>query len=363
MNGQMPNNSGVGMDPTTLGTIGAPIENLETLDTAPTQFTQEKREDIGQVPPEQKDNKKKPMNKILFILLIVALIAGVAYGVYYYLSLGNKNDNRVKTKDVSLVIGETLPTDVREYATFTEINPTNCLLDTTLVNVTKTGTYDYSITCGSKIYKGKVLVKEGELPEVVLKDATIEVNGEIKPEDFIESCDDDDCTYAFVKENEVLELLKKAGGPYEVEIKITAKSGSSVVKKGNLTITEFAIIAYLECTSPSGNIEGYKGTKTIVDRLAIGKGNVFVNLATRNYVYTFTDEVEYNQLKTEKEEATEFDKITGNLEFNDTEKNLKITVKLVGDTLDLEYGGEFPKEYIKINAYYTGKDYTCRATK
>ena len=49
-----------------------------------------KVENIGVVPPQNNDNKKKkPMNKILFIILIIALIGAVAYGVYYFLSVSN----------------------------------------------------------------------------------------------------------------------------------------------------------------------------------------------------------------------------------------------------------------------------------
>ncbi|MEG0977532.1 MAG: hypothetical protein RSF02_03150, partial [Bacilli bacterium] len=155
MNGQNSNNlnNGIGLDPTSLGSI-EPVESLEpTPQVQPVQNVQpvqpaqpvqqtgnsgtngqpymaqpipgttneqtvnsngfvepNKVENIGTVPPPVTNNnkkKQKPINKVLFIILIVVLICGVAYGIYYYLSV-SKPKVSVKMKPLVVNVDEKL---------------------------------------------------------------------------------------------------------------------------------------------------------------------------------------------------------------------------------------------------------------
>ena len=123
-----------------------------------------KVENIGVVPPQNNDNKKKkPMNKILFIILIIALIGAVAYGVYYFLSVSN-NTVKLTPKTVSIGVGETVPDDIKEYATFTRGNASTCSVNTRNVDTSTVGEYEVTITCGKNTYKAKVVVSDKTAP-------------------------------------------------------------------------------------------------------------------------------------------------------------------------------------------------------
>ena len=69
--------------------VARPIPGTENINLANNinNFTNSnKAENIGVMPPQNdKPVKKKTMNKLLFIILIIILIGAVAYGVYYFL--------------------------------------------------------------------------------------------------------------------------------------------------------------------------------------------------------------------------------------------------------------------------------------
>ena len=76
------NDDGIGIDPTMVSVI-------ETLDVLPKEEIPNKPKNKGRSKTPNPD--KKPgdlLKKILFTIVILALMAGVSFGVYYYLSLG-----------------------------------------------------------------------------------------------------------------------------------------------------------------------------------------------------------------------------------------------------------------------------------
>ncbi len=362
MDEQITNNENLGMDPSTLGEIGAPVpnvENVESLDTTPV-AQPEVVEEVGKTPPP-KEKKQKPMSKGIFVLLIITLIAGVAYGVYYYLSHGNSRDNRVKTKAVVVNLGEDLPLNLEDYAIFDGINPDNCVLDTKEVDKEKEGTYNFLIVCGNESFKGTIEIKDDLELAVTLKNVYKTKEDTISAEDFILECNKSSCTYKFENEEEVLTLLEENGGPHNVSIIVTSGSKSKTVT-GQLTVTDTPVRALLNCTSPSEAKTEINARKVVMDSLAIGgEGeNVFLGIATRSYKYTFESADEYNKIKTEYTGKTEFDEYVGEIKFNDEDMQLILTVKLTNETLDLEYGSTFLKKYADIRSYYENTlGYNC----
>ena len=135
------------------GTVGVGTTNFGT----PNMVNPTKVENIGVVPPSDgNEKKKKPMNKFLFILLIVVLIAGVAFGVYYFLNI-SKNNVKLTTKEITIGIGEAVPDDVKSYTTSISGNTNLCSVNIRNVNPLAIGEYPVTITCNNKTYETKVL--------------------------------------------------------------------------------------------------------------------------------------------------------------------------------------------------------------
>ena len=166
-----------------------------------------KTENFGANPPAANGSKeKKPMNKVLFIILIVVLLAAIAYGVYYYLSMGQKSKISVTTRDVEYNINELLSSNVSDYATITGTDPKNCTLDLTNVDNKTEGVYQYAIKCDDQRFTGNVSIINNVLPTAQAKDVftTVATEGEASTiytaNDFVEvgSCTGNNCTYALL---------------------------------------------------------------------------------------------------------------------------------------------------------------------
>ena len=333
----------------------------ETIVTGPVKDFEPPKNSVGELPPKDDGPKKKKEKKVLFVILIIVLILGVAFGVYYYLNMAKKKslDNQVKTNNLVLELGSSIETDITKYATFNGISSANCVLDTTKIDNKNVGTYDYTITCGTNKYTGKVVVQDTVSPKVTTKDVTASLNETIKPESFIETCDDSTvCSYEFNDENAVKTDLATAG-TYIVSIKVKDASGNTVIVNGNLTVTGNSITSYLECTSPVTLQTSYSGTTFSVDKLGFDSSNTFVSSASRIIKYVFLKASDYTSIKQNNENASSYDNISGTLAWDDTNYTLSITNNLPLNTLTSDYGSTFPTDYNTIKSFYENKQYTC----
>ena len=126
---------------------------------------------IGTSPElDAKAKGKRKSNKLLLLILLLAVIGGLGYGCYYFINVkGILNTSDVTVKAVTAEKGEELSTNIADYATFKNTSSSNCTLDTKKVKTDTVGTYEFIITCGSKSYKGKVTVQDTKGPEIVVK--------------------------------------------------------------------------------------------------------------------------------------------------------------------------------------------------
>lgn len=331
-----------------------------------------KNESIGAVPPpnniQSDKNKKKskiPMNKTLFTIIIIVLIAAVAFGVYYFLSISNKTT--VAPKTVSIGVGETLSDNISDYATINGKDASSCVLNTRNVDTSTIGEYEFTITCGSDVYKGKVQVSDLTAPTFLLNTVYVPVNGSVAVDDFIESCEDpSNCKTSFVNEETVKNYLATAGGPYTVEINVADDAGNSTVAEGQLYVTSGEIQLFKNCESPKTQVEGYQAEKTVSDYMPMGRstdvGIVYLGVSQRIYTYTFTDATEYQEVVGNKESTLTFDGITGQAAYNDEDLSFQIVTDLSLDTLNTEAGGTFATTYNDVDNYYKGLGYICNNT-
>ena len=362
--------------------IEEPIENLDDqpitdIPSAPIDYSNEfntssginssyvtklnfsKKEDIGLLPPGRNDNYRKLslIKKILFTIVILASLAAIGYGLYYYLSLANsKAKNRVKTNELIVDIGASLSTNPEDYATFKGISSANCYVDLKQVDSKSVGKYTYSIVCGNEKYPGSIIIKDGVLPVVTTKPITKIKNSDLLAEDFIITCEDDSkCTHKFKDDSKVKEYLSSAG-EYEILIITSDESNNQVESKEKLTVIEADIAYYLTCTN-MGFSEDNSYMKTQEDKLAFDNNNSFLGIANRKIVFNY---FESNKYKNEKSgNSTGFKDYQGTVTYNDDKYEVTFNFVLDNETLNSEYANEFPTDYLNIWAFYVTKNFTC----
>ncbi len=327
-----------------------------------------KVENMGVEVPQNSNNgnKKKPMNKVLFIILIVVLLGAIAYGVYYYLSLGKtasgkKSNIDVKTNNLELPINTPLSTNINDYATISGTDSKNCNLITTNVNINKEGTYEYSITCNDGVtHRGNVTIINNNVPTATAKEvfASLNETREFKAEDFIveDSCSEEECTYAFAQADTNISSYLLAVGQYEINISVTSASGKQGIVTSKLIVLQTPIKLYLSCTND-----------TTTDFIAMGaneesgNGYQYINYAYRLYTFKFDTLEEYNTVAVNKDSVLTYNNITGTATYDDANYTITIKADLPKETLDMESGNNaFPTNYSEIGTYYTSKGYTCR---
>lgn len=191
-----------------------PMSDFDQIGTSP------------ELDPKAKGQKKK--NKLSLVLLLLLLIAALGGGCYYLINVkGIFNSSGVVTKEVVSEAYESLSTDINDYATFKNTSSSNCNLNVSKVDVTKVGTYEFIIECGSgqkaTSYTGKITIKDTKAPEIEVNTVIKTVNQPLTATEFVSNSMPDD-TYAFTNESEVNEKLSSTGLK---TISITASDSSN----------------------------------------------------------------------------------------------------------------------------------------
>lgn len=329
---------------------------------------------VGTIPPATMDTEvkpQKPKNKIGFIILVVVVLALVGGGTYYLLKYTDlfKSSAQVtiSTKEVSVAVGEELPTDITTYADINGTESKNCSLDTKDVDTSKAGSYQFTVTCGDSIKVGVVKVGDGnsETPklEVSLKDVS-KVKGEtLNANEFIDN-PNSEYTYEFADQEAVNAIMNQTGGQYNIEIKVTAGEDSETFA-GTLLLYEYPLRGFVVCSSSAQALESSSAQFTKANRFAIVQDdtpNGFGKVAYEEYTYVFTDETEYNNYMNTYNETgvVSINNITGKVKHDDQTRTITISNYLDNNTLTQSFGADHLKNYASINEYFrTTLGYTC----
>ena len=299
--------------------------------------------------------KKKKVNKTIFVLIIVLLIAAVGVGVYIFLNMSNSSTPKivVTPKEVEIEAGSTPSSNIEDYATFSGVSSSQCSLDTSSITDTSAvGTeYTFTITCNSVAYNGTAKIVDTTAPVVVLKQVTVQVGGEVSPEDFIDACTDPsgECTYEFSEPSTVNGYLATAAN-YHVDIVVRDSAGNEITVTGTMIVTQEEVPdMYLTCTM---NDNAY--------RLGLIENNLSSSI-TRTYTFTFSRADDYNSFKSQNENSTEvtYQNITGMPTFDDSKLTLTLAQTLTKPQLDSEEGTVVPTAYGELRAYFVGEGYIC----
>lgn len=342
--------SQAGINNLTGNTVGA--GNFNFMGQNPTKPT-----NIGTVPPANTTTKKKPMNKIIFIIFIIVLMVGVAFGVYYFLN--KSNSVKLTTKELTIGIGDIVPDDVKSYTSSISGNSSVCSVDNKNVDTTTIGEYKVTIKCKNKTYETKVIVADKEAPKVELSAVFRTVGTSVNVEDFVKSCTDpSNCKTSFKNQDEVNKYLETAGGPYKVEILAEDDNKNQATFTAELYVTSEDVFLYLDCSSSESEVLNYNVKKVTEDIFPIARTDfAFLNVARRDYVYTFSSEDEYKQVTGNKDNTITFDNVTGLAIYDDENKVLTISTDLSIDQLNSENNGTFPTNYSDILNLYQQKGY------
>lgn len=330
---------------------------------------------IGTIPPvnpEPVNNKKKKkgMNKVLFVILIIVLLGAVGAGVYWYLNIPKTPDVNIDNKDLVLELNEDVPTSIEDYATISGTNVSNCTLNTESVDTTKVGQYEYTIKCGELEKKGKVFVGDTKAPVVSVITVTKKQNEELKPEEFIGLCvDSSECKYEFEDATAAATLTSTVGNDVKVSIIVKDETDNETKVEGILNVIESGIRAYYECTSKEQNLEDLNATMTLTHSLGILDTNAadgklaFGGFGTQKFVYKFTDAEQFDKLQKEFKE-------NGTVKINNVEgiasiDKEKLTITMISDldlaNLKTQYGEESFVSYGTLKPLYENTlGYTCK---
>lgn len=350
-----------------IGTDPTMVDVIETLDVPVHEKKIEPKNEN-----KQNNNDKKPKKKgsfiknLLFIILVLALMGGVAFGVYYYLRLAKNNENNVNVtpafnlNKMQINEGDEIPQSLSEYGDFSKIDISNCALDTSEVKNNVPGNYTYYVMCNGSKYSESFVVKskdgsdEPNTPTVTKRlNVTTYFNYTIKGEQLnIERLisSDDNLTFSFVDKEKYKEDMYNIG-LQKVEIK--------AVDSENNENTYYAFV-YVINEEPKMKFKCVSPNNSLIDEIIFNKNKENMNNSVRMYEYTF-DETEYsNMIETVTNGTIKINENEGNAILDYTNKKITILKDLPTETLNSEYGGTFPSTYSEVSNYYRNSlKYTC----
>lgn len=349
--------------------LGIPVEPIEYANP----------NNIGTVPPvnntppvNNQDNKKggkKPLNKTLFVILLIVLLFAVGGGVYWYLNMPKSASVVITPKEVSYSLNDEISTKIEDYATITGTNASNCTLDTSSIDTSKFGDYSFTIKCGNYTKIGVAKVLDNDSPVVGLITVNKKVNEELKADEFIGVCfDSSKCTYTFENEEESKTITSEIGNNKVVKIIVKDENNNSTTVDGKLNVLETGIKTYRTCSSKEQNLTDFNASMTSSQRLAFtdqlsSDGSYsFANFGTQTYTYKFTDQKEYDELynKMKTDNKITINNVTGVAEFNKEDMTIKIVEDLNINNLITQYTQEKLLSYKTIdNLFVTELGYTC----
>lgn len=350
-----------------IGTDPTMVDVIETLDVpVPEKKIEPKNEN------KQNNNDKKPEKKgsfiknLLFIILVLALMGGVAFGVYYYLRLAKNNENNVNVtpafnlNKMQINEGDEIPQSLSEYGDFSKMDISNCKLDTSEVKNNVPGNYTYYVMCNGSKYSESFVVKSKDgsdepiAPTVTKRlNVTTYFNYTIKGEQLnIERLisSDDNLTFEFANKEKYKEDMYNIG-LQKVEIK--------AVDEENNENTYYAFV-YVVNEEPKMKFKCVSPNNSLKDVILFNKNKENMNNSVRMYEYTF-DEKEYsNMIETVIDGTIKINENEGNAILDYQNKKITILKDLSKETLDSEYGGSFPTTYSEVSNYYRNSlKYTC----
>ena len=347
-------------------TIDNSVSPVDTMST-PTDATPQ--DDFGAVPvppvfddgkkkKEKKERNKDDSKKTIIVVLLIILIAAIGFGVYYFLSMAKSSANQasIVLKDVKLELGNTMSSNIDDYATITGYDKNSCTIDLSSVDVNKVSSYKYQVTCGKVVQEGTIIVDDSESPKVTTQDVVLLPNATLNAEDFIEKCTDaSSCSYKFAED--YTGLTEKVG-EYEVQLVVSDNFNNETKVNAKLTVSRNAPVKYLTCTSKEETLEDIPATLVHSYRIGVdGKDNFFN--ATRTSLFTYNTLEDYNTAIRSYDASVGIHGIIGTEVLNEADKSISIKTDKTLKEMNQDLNGNLPENASVLRAYLFGIGYTC----
>lgn len=303
---------------------------------------------------QKKEKGQKKINTPLLITLILVLLAGVGYGVYYFLNSA-KPKASIQPNLSLWEKGETLPQNASDYGIIAGVDASSCTVDNSKIKIDELGKYEYSISCPGiqNPVTGMVDVKDNKGPEVELKELVITPNGSVSLEDFIVSCKDasieNGCTVKQSEEEDPLDEIIATTGTHTLTLIVEDDSENKTVVKATLKVDENAPQSTFSCTSA---IESEtKATVTENIEYGITAENKIYNVQ-KIRTYKFETIEDYQEAKNTYESSKKLDGKTGTAKFEEKAKAIILTYSIdlddLKEELNVENTPETLDEILKI---------------
>ncbi len=332
----------------TIGTDPSSIPVIDTLDAVPTEET------IKANKPKEPKKKNDFLKKVLFVILVLALMAGVGFGVYYYLNLGTKK-KVTKPAEFTLqnqvvYVGDILSTDLVEYGDFSKVDISSCSLDIQNVDISKEGQYDYSVMCNGTKYSAKITVLSKVEFTYQTKLVRKVAGSSYDISDFIVGKEDYD--YEFIENSAVINYFKNAGGPYNIGITLKDNNGNTLNAYAALVITHESPYITMNCQKKTNKV-------TEVNTYSFNSSKTDMGYTTRSFEYSYEDKKTYDK---EKQKIVNgvltIDEHTGIAIVNDNDLTITIVTELDNNSVPSELSSL--NSYNDIYNYYTNNGYVCK---
>ena len=249
--------------------------------------------------------------------MIIILIAGVGFGIYYFLFAARTNapTATIDIKELKLELGENLSENIDDYATISGYDKNSCEIDTSEISSNKVGAYRFYVTCGENKVEGTIIIDDTTKPDVVTNEIVVLPNATIKVEDFIDSCiDASTCTYKFSDEQEVQTALKNVG-EYDISIVVTDEYNNESTITAKLIVSNEAPVKYLTCTGSEKDVDEIYATLVETYKFGIDKNNNFYD-AIKTSEFKFEELEDYEKIKNNYSEENGINNIIGKTTFN-----------------------------------------------
>lgn len=178
-------------------------------------------------------------------------------------------------KDLEVEINEPISVDVKDYISNIEDISSNVLrtfkLDTSLVNVTQTGKYSYTIQHGNKKYNGSITVKEKEKEEKIVetlhvKNFSIKINEQI-PTDITQYLENDVTAIDLTTiQLDTSKVDTHVAGEYQYTITYNKMLYTGTIKvyeeQASQVLNDIKYVVHYSCGSKTVNVEFSKTSTT-----------------------------------------------------------------------------------------------------
>ncbi len=302
---------------------------------------------------------KKPhdtLKKVIFAVIILLLMGGVAYGLYFYLSLARKNHKIFTLKDVTIYVGDTISHNINDYGDFSKIDISSCLitgLDS--IDASTPGTYNYSVKCGSTKHSAKIEVLS--IPEISFATKVVykKINDIPEIDEFVLTSNE----YEYLTDNISLKDNVKSNGVYGISISVSHSSGSEKLGYAVLYVVDKAPAMSLSCTSKTTNKTDYG--YSVTDYFVFDENRKNLDYSLRLYNYQYDDELAFeNALNNIENNRITIDGRSGYFIMDTINKTISLVAKLDNEQLKAENNETLSETYTAINSYYVNtKNYSC----